>query len=82
MVKKNPNAVRLAQLRMVKMTPEERREVAATGGKARAQQTTGTTLAESGKKGGAARAAKLTRQQRSAIAKKGAVARWKKKNED
>ena len=39
MAKKNPAAVELAALRMVKMTPEERSQVAAMGGKARAKPT-------------------------------------------
>lgn len=60
--RKNPAAVALAKRRMVKMTPEERQEVARTGGLA----------------GGKARASKLTASQRKEIARKAAAARWGK----
>ena len=61
--RKNKAAVELAKLRMTRMTPEERSDVARTGGLA----------------GGRARAKALTKAERRAIAKKAASARWRKK---
>jgi hypothetical protein len=58
--KKNPAAVALAKLRAESLTPEERQDIARSGGEV----------------GGAARAAALTPAQRRAIAKKAAEARW------
>jgi hypothetical protein len=60
MARKNAAAVALAKRRMVKMTAEERKAVAALGGKA----------------GGAARAKALTKEQRREIGRKAAAARW------
>ena len=59
-VRKNPAAVALAKRRMVKMSAEERQEVARAGGKA----------------GGKARAEKLTAEQRREIARNAANKRW------
>lgn len=58
--RKNQAAVALAKLRMTKMTPEERSEVARLGGEA----------------GGRARAHKLDPERRREIAKKAAAKRW------
>jgi hypothetical protein len=60
---KNPAAVALGKLSAASKTPEERRKLAASGGKI----------------GGAARAAKLSATQRKKIAKAAAKARWGKK---
>jgi hypothetical protein len=57
---KNPAAVALGKLSAASKTPDERRELAAMGGKI----------------GGAARAKALTKKQRSDIAKAAAKARW------
>jgi hypothetical protein len=57
---KNPAAVALSKLRMEKMTPEQRQEVARAGGLV----------------GGRARAKKLTKAQRKESARKAAAARW------
>ena len=64
MARKNPAAVALAKLRMVKMTAQQREDVARAGGLA----------------GGPARAKKLSSKRRSDIARKAAEARWGKKN--
>ena len=60
---KNPAAVALGKLSAASKTPEERKELAAMGGKI----------------GGAARASKLTPARRKKIAKAAAKARWSKK---
>jgi hypothetical protein len=61
--RKNQAAVALSSLRMKRMTPKERSEVARSGGLV----------------GGVARAKKLTKAERKAIAQKAARARWEKK---
>jgi hypothetical protein len=81
--KKNPHAVALSKLRMLKTTPEQRSASSAIGGKASAESKTADERSEFGRKGGlkggAARAAKLSPEERSDIAKKAAAARWEKK---
>lgn len=62
---KNPAAVALGKLSAASKTPEERKELAAMGGKV----------------GGAARAKALTKKQRAEIARKAAEARWSAKKD-
>ena len=85
MAKKNPAAVALAARRMIKLTPEQRSEIASKGGRARMESLKADSerkamASKGGTVGGRARAAKLTAGQRSEIAKAAAAARWAKKS--
>jgi hypothetical protein len=83
-MKKNPAAVALAKLRIKKLAPERRKEIASLGGKARARVLSEEEAAaigrEAGKVGGRARAEKLSGKRRSEIARQAAAARWAKRN--
>jgi len=85
-MKKNLAAVALAKLRVKKLPPERRKEIASQGGKARARALSKEEAAaigrKAGKLGGRARADKLSSKRRSEIARQAAAARWAKPKKD
>jgi hypothetical protein len=81
-MRKNPAAVALAKLRIKKLSPERRKEIASLGGNARARNLSKEDASaigrKAGKVGGHARAEKLSSKRRSEIASKAASVRWAK----
>jgi hypothetical protein len=81
-MRKNRAAVALSKLRMTKISPERRKEIASIAGTARARALSkeqATVIGrKAGKVGGRARAETLSGKRRSEIAKKAAAARWTK----